>query len=151
MSTQNVNVARFARNVEWDFFCDFQTPCAHDDPWGETADSTTLDTHFSSTEEKFSFKPLDNRCRPKDYRSPGAWAKTFDFAYFIRCKVFENLWKKSLFNFFWNFEKKKFQKLSDFPFSKKNVWIFALKINGILAVFGAKLKYFYRQKLLLFY
>ena len=25
MSTQNVNVARFARNVEWDFFCDFQT------------------------------------------------------------------------------------------------------------------------------
>ena len=23
--TQNVNVARFARNVEWDFFCNFQT------------------------------------------------------------------------------------------------------------------------------
>ena len=27
LSTQNVNVARFARNVEWDFFGDFQTPC----------------------------------------------------------------------------------------------------------------------------
>ena len=27
LSTQNVNVARFARNVERDFFCDFQTPC----------------------------------------------------------------------------------------------------------------------------
>ena len=27
LSTQNVNVARFARTVEWDFFCDFQTPC----------------------------------------------------------------------------------------------------------------------------
>ena len=27
LSTQNVNVARFAHNVEWDFFCDFQTPC----------------------------------------------------------------------------------------------------------------------------
>ena len=27
LSTQNVNIARFARNVEWDFFCDFQTPC----------------------------------------------------------------------------------------------------------------------------
>ena len=27
LSNQNVNVARFARNVEWDFFCDFQTPC----------------------------------------------------------------------------------------------------------------------------
>ena len=26
-STQNVNVARFARNVECDFFCDFQTLC----------------------------------------------------------------------------------------------------------------------------
>ena len=25
MSTQNVNVARFARNAEWDFLCDFQT------------------------------------------------------------------------------------------------------------------------------
>ena len=25
MSAQNVNVARFARNVEWDFFCGFQT------------------------------------------------------------------------------------------------------------------------------
>ena len=24
----NVNVARFARNVEWDFLCVFQTPCA---------------------------------------------------------------------------------------------------------------------------
>ena len=26
LSTQNVNVARFARNVEWYFSCDFQTP-----------------------------------------------------------------------------------------------------------------------------
>ena len=25
LSTQNVNVARFARNVKWYFFCDFQT------------------------------------------------------------------------------------------------------------------------------
>ena len=29
MSIQNVNVARFARNIEWYFFCDFQTPCVH--------------------------------------------------------------------------------------------------------------------------
>ena len=27
LSTQNVNVARFARKVECDFICDFQTPC----------------------------------------------------------------------------------------------------------------------------
>ena len=27
MSTQNVNVARSARNVEWDFLDDFQTLC----------------------------------------------------------------------------------------------------------------------------
>ena len=26
LSTQNVNVARLAPNVEWDFFCEFQTP-----------------------------------------------------------------------------------------------------------------------------
>ena len=26
LSTQNVNVVRFVRNVEWDFFFDFQTP-----------------------------------------------------------------------------------------------------------------------------
>ena len=26
LATLNVNVARFAHNVEWDFFCDFQTP-----------------------------------------------------------------------------------------------------------------------------
>ena len=25
LSTQNVNVARFARNLKWDFFCDFQS------------------------------------------------------------------------------------------------------------------------------
>ena len=29
LATQNVNVARFARNVDWDFFCDFQTPCTY--------------------------------------------------------------------------------------------------------------------------
>ena len=28
LSTQNVNVARFARNVEWDFFGNFQILCA---------------------------------------------------------------------------------------------------------------------------
>ena len=27
LCTQNENVARFARNVEWGFFCDYQTPC----------------------------------------------------------------------------------------------------------------------------
>ena len=27
ISTQSVNVALFARNVEWDFSCDFMTPC----------------------------------------------------------------------------------------------------------------------------
>ena len=27
LSTQIVNIARFARNVVWDFLCDFQTLC----------------------------------------------------------------------------------------------------------------------------
>ena len=33
-STQNVNVARFARNVKCDFFCDFQTLCSTKDYCG---------------------------------------------------------------------------------------------------------------------
>ena len=28
LSTQKFNKTRFARNSEWDFFCDFQTPCS---------------------------------------------------------------------------------------------------------------------------
>ena len=34
LSTQNVNVARFARNVEWDLFRDFQTPYDPDEADG---------------------------------------------------------------------------------------------------------------------
>ena len=30
LSTENVSVTRFARNVKWDFFCDFQTLWFHD-------------------------------------------------------------------------------------------------------------------------
>ena len=30
----------------------------------------------------FSFKPLDNGCRPKDYRSPLGWSKNFRFCIF---------------------------------------------------------------------
>ena len=29
LTTQNVNIARFACNAEWDFFCDFQTLCKY--------------------------------------------------------------------------------------------------------------------------
>ena len=36
----NVNVARFARNVEWDFFCDFQTPCTVLSIWKEVEKKT---------------------------------------------------------------------------------------------------------------
>ena len=35
LSTQNINVARFARNVVWDIFCDFQTLCFIMESWGE--------------------------------------------------------------------------------------------------------------------
>ena len=40
-STQNVNVARFARNVECDFFCDFQTLCN----WVHTSKSRSFTVH----------------------------------------------------------------------------------------------------------
>ena len=29
LSIQNVSIARFARIVKWDFFCDFQTACTY--------------------------------------------------------------------------------------------------------------------------
>ena len=35
LSTQNVNVAHFARKVEWDFFCNFQTLCILSRIWSE--------------------------------------------------------------------------------------------------------------------
>ena len=41
LPTQNENVARFARNFEWDFFCDFQTL------W--TTTKTTLLSNISTT------------------------------------------------------------------------------------------------------
>ena len=43
LSIQNVNVARFARNVEWDFFCDFQTPCDR-----SALDNNAVSKHFNS-------------------------------------------------------------------------------------------------------
>ena len=45
MSTQNVNVARFARNVEWDFFYDFQTP------WWSSTKSGTQQRSTKLTED----------------------------------------------------------------------------------------------------
>ena len=33
LKTQIVNVARFARNIEWDFLCDFQTLCYSGQRW----------------------------------------------------------------------------------------------------------------------
>ena len=45
MFTQNVNVARLARNVEWDIFCDFQTLCVHCLFWDR--EKETIDTSHS--------------------------------------------------------------------------------------------------------
>ena len=48
-STQNVNVTRFARNVEWDFLCDFQTPWS----WKLKDEATDQNPNFSSWLQKF--------------------------------------------------------------------------------------------------
>ena len=40
LSTQHVNVARFARNIECDFFCDFQTLCEEGDRKIHTKNNT---------------------------------------------------------------------------------------------------------------
>ena len=56
LATYNVNVARFARNIEWDFFCDFQTP------WCSTLLQTLLakyrlllTNHFSGCVESINY------------------------------------------------------------------------------------------------
>ena len=53
LSTQNGNVARFARNVEWDFFCDFQTPCTC-----YNCDITRTCTTLNSCQSLKCFSPL---------------------------------------------------------------------------------------------
>ena len=52
MSTQNVNVARYARNVEWDFFCDFQTLCSNSNiiPFKNKFEILTI-CHWKKTRE----------------------------------------------------------------------------------------------------
>ena len=42
LSTQNVNVARFARNVEWDFFYNFQTQWYFSMSWCQSTSSLSL-------------------------------------------------------------------------------------------------------------
>ena len=49
LATQNVNVTRFARNVEWDFLCDFQTPWS----WKLKDEATDQNPNFSSWLQKF--------------------------------------------------------------------------------------------------
>ena len=45
LSTQNVNIARFARNVEWDILYDFQTLCLFS--IGQVISSKVLTYFFS--------------------------------------------------------------------------------------------------------
>ena len=51
LSTRNVNVARFARNVEWGFFCNFQTPWAMSDleRWGKMETWSLKSAHTCET------------------------------------------------------------------------------------------------------
>ena len=56
MSTQNVNVACFARNVEWDFFCDFQTPWLCRFKWYRILFLTNFFRHLQIGSCNVSFK-----------------------------------------------------------------------------------------------
>ena len=64
---KNVNVARFARNVECDFFCDFQTLCRCDD--SSHASSTFLPSRSirmrKLIDRKFSWERFSTRCIQK--------------------------------------------------------------------------------------
>ena len=55
LSTQNVNVARFARNVEWDFFCEFQTPC---DCANKQLKMSTISWQCKQSADKITFNEM---------------------------------------------------------------------------------------------
>ena len=63
MSIQNVNVARFARNVEGDLFCDFQTPWVR---------GGQLELRFSE-KEKVLLQLLQSNCIRKVFLFFAKW------------------------------------------------------------------------------
>ena len=83
----NVNVARFARNVKWDFFCDFQTLCMcvihafllHKIHW-------SVDSGLGPTPKAFSWKISSPSSKS---RSATKYLKKVDF--FYKCQLV--IWK----------------------------------------------------------
>ena len=80
LSTQNVNVARFARNVEWDFFCDFQTPWRSKVVFEKLKTfcgwySGTVSSLLSQDKSRFSCQKQFSRPFQKLFQ-PSSWKRT---------------------------------------------------------------------------
>ena len=90
MSTQNVNAARFARNVEWDFFCDFQTPCATEiEKTANAFGSSMREIVFPGVSREVMFHSFD-----EDKRwTLGGLGNFFFILFFLL--IFRRIWKVS--------------------------------------------------------
>ena len=94
MSTQNVNEARFARIVEWDFFCDFQTHIAIylqvKNQYVEASNfrQTTTATTENITEVNIPVNPLPQPPTTPFAFQPEGLGQEFDKAYFATLDAF---------------------------------------------------------------
>ena len=75
LSTQIIKVARFARNVEWDFFCNFKTPCSI---------SNIIFLYHRKEEMPVVFLPQDS---PEDCQGSEAAMSAFGFLSFAMAVV----------------------------------------------------------------
>ena len=128
MTTQYVDVARFARNVEWDFFCDFQTLCSR--------------MKFIR-QIKFYYVPL--------------WGHTSTFRFYlvIVCIPLSHIFHnyilshfRTIFNFFslFNFLAGIFLVQSSHSKTQKGWWFFGLSLNLLSKIVGLLL-----TKMMLFF
>ena len=128
MTTQNVDVARFARSVEWDFFCDFQTLCSR--------------MKFIR-QIKFYYVPLRGH------------TSTFRFYLVIVCIPLSHIFHnyilshfRTIFNFFslFNFLAGIFLVQSSHSKTQKGWWFFGLSLNLLSKIVGLLL-----TKMMLFF
>ena len=87
LSTQNATVARFARNVEWEFFFDFQTQCYSS--FCQNLLFWTFNVVWSTVLLKSvkmsSMVFLDSRLRDRDHHNDYSESRYFGLVTTLRC------------------------------------------------------------------
>ena len=122
LSTQNVNVARFARNIEWDFFCDFQTP------WQKTFRKVALLMLYSYSSFEWRKVPALSPFQMQNAKKGELLSTNAKIA---KKKVKVDMCKCVRL---YIFSKNRFEKSHS-----QLIWILAQKINKRNSIFGAKI------------